>query len=162
MVVNYFDTRVFKIENYKHLSEDVGTPEEIILDSLAVLMDVEISYNRKKAAHLLLKALLRHDFLKYLLKEETSELIPYSRNDPRVKERRERVLAKANYKCERCGAKEELEAHHILYWSEYPKGRLDVNNGMCLCIDCHVFYHMGESASGLISGKSRRYNGKTK
>jgi 5-methylcytosine-specific restriction endonuclease McrA len=44
-------------------------------------------------------------------------------------------------KCEICGAKENLVAHHIVPWSYSIAGRTDVKNGQCLCEDCHKIMH---------------------
>ena len=43
--------------------------------------------------------------------------------------------------CIKCGSKEDLVAHHILNYSEYPSLRTDINNGKTLCKDCHVRFH---------------------
>ena len=53
-------------------------------------------------------------------------------------------------KCEVCGATEQLEAHHIIHWSEHPMGRVDVNNGMCLCHKCHTDEHKNERVFNLM------------
>ena len=29
----------------------------------------------------------------------------------------------------------------IIKWSDYPAGRIDLKNGMCLCHDCHTREH---------------------
>lgn len=117
---------------------------ELIINSIAILIgDYEII--RKQAALLILKAMLPNDFLKILL--EDKELYPFNRNDPRVREWTNKILSKGE--CEICGSKDRLEAHHIIKWADYPQGRIDVNNGMCLCHNCHtekhkfdVSYHM--------------------
>jgi HNH endonuclease len=48
------------------------------------------------------------------------------------------VLEKFNYTCEICGSKENLEAHHILPVKTNQELVEDVNNGACLCHDCHM------------------------
>lgn len=45
------------------------------------------------------------------------------------------------YKCDRCGKHisedvPQLNAHHIKSFKEYPELRLDINNGITLCIAC--------------------------
>lgn len=151
LLVDFYDNRVFKTWNYKHF-RNIDKPSNVILDSLAVLVG-DFSFHRKRAAMTLLKAMVRKKFLNYLLEEESKELYPISRNDRRVRLWRNKVVERAGHQCERCGSTKKLEAHHILYWSEYPKGRIDVNNGMCLCYMCHALYHEGESSEGLILSK---------
>lgn len=55
------------------------------------------------------------------------------------------VHARANYKCQRCGLKMSTEVrfntHHIKPWQKYPRYRLDPNNIVLLCEDCHKFVH---------------------
>lgn len=49
------------------------------------------------------------------------------------------IIARANHVCERCGATENLIAHHI-----FPKecgGTNDLENGLCVCRACHVEEH---------------------
>ena len=48
---------------------------------------------------------------------------------------------KARGKCEICGATENLVAHHIVPWAYSIKGRFDLNNGQCLCDNCHKMMH---------------------
>ena len=43
--------------------------------------------------------------------------------------------------CVRCGAKENLQAHHVMSYSEHPDLRLDVNNGVALSPVCHHHQH---------------------
>ena len=121
---------------------------DLIIDCVAVLIG-DFSIYRKKAAFLLLKHYLPTDFLKMLLEDE--ELYPFSRNDKRVREWKKEVLKIR--KCEKCGVKENLEAHHYIRWSEYPRGRIDVNNGVCLCHKCHTEEHKGEGAYSMMKSK---------
>lgn len=111
----------------------------IIIDSVAVLMG-NTSINRKKAAILLLKAFLPHRIVQDILNEDG--IHPFERNDPRVKAWTKRVLSKGA--CEVCGSHDDLEAHHIIRWAEYPAGRADLSNGSCLCHKCHTEEHKDE------------------
>lgn len=48
------------------------------------------------------------------------------------------VKLKANMKCEHCGKTTGLNSHHIFSRSK-KSTRWDVDNGVCLCVGCHVF-----------------------
>jgi hypothetical protein len=52
-----------------------------------------------------------------------------------------RNLVIALGRCRICGGTENLEAHHIMSWKHFPELRFDVNNGECLCSDCHDRIH---------------------
>ena len=55
---------------------------------------------------------------------------------------RAKVLWRDNYTCRHCGAKEELNAHHI---RQKTKGGTDTpKNGITLCKKCHDSLHAGE------------------
>lgn len=60
------------------------------------------------------------------------------------KEWRRDVFERDNYTCRKCGAEENLNAHHILPFSVYPKLRFDVDNGITLCKQCHIELHKKE------------------
>lgn len=52
------------------------------------------------------------------------------------------VFAKDNYTCQICDIRGgNLSAHHLKEWAKYPESRYDVNNGQCLCYDCHMELH---------------------
>lgn len=124
---------------------------ELIIDSVAVLIG-DYHINRKYAAILLLKALLPREIAKRILEDDG--IYPIDRNDPRVRKWKKIILSKG--KCEICGTDKELEAHHIIRWADFPKGRIDINNGQCLCIDCHAKMHKDENIEALILSKKRR------
>lgn len=44
-------------------------------------------------------------------------------------------------KCQKCGSRKRLVAHHILNYSEYPSLRTEVSNGITLCKTCHDKFH---------------------
>ncbi|GEM_PF-5105015 len=54
---------------------------------------------------------------------------------------RETILKRDNYSCQCCGRSKSLEVHHLHPYSERPDLRLDVNNGVILCKECHKRYH---------------------
>ena len=123
----------------------------IIIESVAVLIgDSEI--NRKYAALLLLKAFLPHSVLCEIL--EDGGAYPFDRNDYRVRRWTKDVLKRG--KCEKCGATKNLEAHHIIKWADYPKGRIDHKNGQCLCHECHTTEHMDDRSYYMMKAGRRK------
>lgn len=144
--INWNDERCFKTWNYKFLHENASA---VIIDAVAVLLGDYAAY-RKQAAMLLLKALLTKDFLKFLL-EDSVGIYPFDRNDFRVRKWKAEVLAKGY--CEFCGAIDDLEAHHIVKWSEFPMGRIDVKNGACLCHKCHTNEHAADNCYYMMKAK---------
>ena len=143
--INWNDKTVFKTWNFKYVGEDVRA---VIIDAIAVLIgDYEIF--RKQAAILLLKALLKNRFLKHLL--DYDAIYPYDRNDSRVRMWTKEVVSKGM--CEICGSKEHLEAHHIIKWADYPQGRIDIKNGMCLCHECHTEEHKLDQSYHMMKAK---------
>ena len=121
---------------------------DLVIDAVAVLIGNYTIY-RKQAALLILKAILPSDFVKVLLSDGT--LYPFDRNDPRVREWVNKILSK--YECENCGSTERLEAHHIIKWADYPQGRIDLKNGMCLCHDCHTEQHRYDASYHMMKSK---------
>lgn len=51
------------------------------------------------------------------------------------------VYKRDGYRCQDCGTRNELHAHHIKYWSTHPELRFVVSNGVTVCIDCHGKRH---------------------
>jgi len=98
---------------------------------------------------LLIKALLPAGIVEEILNDD--RIYPFDRNDPRVRKWTQDVTAIG--RCEKCGSKENLEAHHIIKWADYPKGRIDINNGMCLCHDCHTEQHRNDKSYFMMAAK---------
>lgn len=65
------------------------------------------------------------------------------------------VKERANYTCERCGSKERLEAHHEVAVKIDSTKANDLDNGICLCHDCHMKAH---SESGCTLSDLRKHN----
>lgn len=51
------------------------------------------------------------------------------------------VYRRDGFRCQDCGTKGELHAHHVKYWSTHPELRFEVSNGKTLCVDCHGRVH---------------------
>jgi len=56
------------------------------------------------------------------------------------------VLVRDNFKCVVCGNENNLHAHHIKSYKEYPQLREDVSNGETLCKKCHLLRHANKEA----------------
>lgn len=126
--------------------------QELAIDVVATLISEKTTINQKIAATILMKILFTEKERKMIL--ENPDLYPFSRNDSRVREWTKKVLFKG--KCEKCGATENLEAHHIIKWADYPKGRIDLNNGMCLCHECHTEEHKNDQSYHMMKSKESR------
>ncbi len=59
----------------------------------------------------------------------------------KLREWRLAVYARDDYRCQDCGARGYLHAHHIKFWSTHPDLRFVIENGKTLCIDCHGLVH---------------------
>lgn len=69
------------------------------------------------------------------------------RSLPEYRDWRKSVFIRDKYTCQCCKAKNghgkyiRLEAHHIKNWKDYPELRLNVDNGITLCANCHIMFH---------------------
>ncbi len=65
------------------------------------------------------------------------------------------VKKKAGHACEICGSTKILHSHHIEPKSTTPNLAYDIENGMCLCRDCHFKHgHSGECSPAELSASS--------
>lgn len=73
----------------------------------------------------------------------TEEDREYVRNIPGYKDWIKKVYERDNYTCQCCGDNRggNLNAHHIYGYSKYKNLRTDMDNGICLCEECHKLYH---------------------
>lgn len=134
-LIDFYDIRCFKVWNYKYTGD--MSSKDMIVNALAILIG-DYNNHRKFAALYILKALVRDKFLECIL-NDSRNVYPFQRHDKRVYRWTKEVLARG--KCELCGSPMHLEAHHVLKWSDFPPGRADSNNGMCLCHSCHTNEH---------------------
>lgn len=44
-------------------------------------------------------------------------------------------------RCQICNSIKNRVAHHLYDVKHYPEKEYDVNNGVCLCKDCHIQFH---------------------
>ncbi len=55
---------------------------------------------------------------------------------------RDSVYKKDDYTCQGCGKRGgNMNAHHVLCWSDFPHKRYDIANGITLCLSCHQKQH---------------------
>lgn len=85
------------------------------------------------------------------------------------REWRDKVFKRDNFTCQSCLTtsseikRGKLAAHHIIPFSENPKTRLKVSNGITLCWQCHKDYHKYvkngklETAEASLTDKVREY-----
>lgn len=52
------------------------------------------------------------------------------------------IKLKYNYQCQKCNQfSKKLHAHHIENWAKNPEKRLDLENGILFCQECHIKFH---------------------
>jgi len=51
-------------------------------------------------------------------------------------------VKKRDKKCLRCGARNNLHAHHIKQKHKHPRLAFNTNNGATLCDNCHRMFHI--------------------
>ena len=73
-----------------------------------------------------------------LSREETLK----ARHFPEYVKWRKTVYKRDSWTCKRCSKRGGiLNVHHIRNYSSYPEGRLDPNNGIVFCKNCHNGFH---------------------
>lgn len=68
--------------------------------------------------------------------EDRSELTCRYAGEDYIEWRRS-ILDRDGRQCVECGSTDNLEAHHIRTWKDYPELRFVVDNGVTLCVGCH-------------------------
>lgn len=63
--------------------------------------------------------------------------------NPEYEQWRITVMKRDNYTCNKCGDNKggNLNAHHIFNWRKYTENRFDEDNGVTLCVNCHIEFH---------------------
>lgn len=100
-------------------AEDIG-------EKLAVLESFELINRNERSIHVFKFWEDKHD-----------------RNSVRYKRWRADVFQKDGYKCQSCGTRKDLQAHHIIPWRKDKSLRYEPSNGMTLCRKCHLDAHGG-------------------
>lgn len=63
------------------------------------------------------------------------------RKSEQYKKWQQQVYQRDYYKCQVCGSKIKINAHHIYAWKFYPELRFSIDNGITLCEKCHHKIH---------------------
>lgn len=63
------------------------------------------------------------------------------RSTPEYNEWRKSVYRRDNFTCQDCGSKDDIIAHHLKSFNDYPEFRFSVDNGVTLCRPCHKKRH---------------------
>jgi len=81
----------------------------------------------------------------------------YQGNQKRVGQKRwsSLVINRDKGVCQSCGTTNvELHAHHLKPFRDYPESRLDLDNGITLCFQCHWNIHTAANENGMNSGNT--------
>lgn len=66
----------------------------------------------------------------------------FNRKSPDYNKWRHSVFARDNFQCQLCGeVGGELNAHHLNGFDKHPGQRLEKDNGITLCYECHNDFH---------------------
>ena len=114
--------------------------EEASVEELTKIYTGNYKPTQQYAAAILLHMILKDDYEEYMssIREKLGFKIN-DRNSSKVINWKKKIKQKGY--CEWCGSKDNLVAHHIIQWKDSITGRTDINNGMCLCNDCHKKIH---------------------
>jgi len=51
------------------------------------------------------------------------------------------VMIRDHFTCQVCGRRGNLNSHHLKSYADNPNSRYDIENGVCLCVECHDTFH---------------------
>lgn len=138
----FINNELFKIKACREIENST----ELIINCFTIISG---NYSRisKKSCLLILKMLIPQKYIDAVLSDDTVSVV--NRRDKRVCQWIKNV--KSVGQCEYCGNTENLQAHHIIPWAEYPGGRIDIENGICLCAECHADEHTPSAANLILS-----------
>lgn len=75
------------------------------------------------------------------VKENIDILAPEPRWNEKYIEWRNAVIRRDKKTCVLCNSTEWINVHHIIRWIDDPNKRYSIDNGVCLCIPCHLKWH---------------------
>lgn len=59
--------------------------------------------------------------------------------------------------CQVCGSRQKRNAHHKNHATYFPEERFDLENGVCLCQDCHILFHNKMMGSNRIKCEKKHF-----
>lgn len=129
----------------KYYNKQLGLTKEEqearIQECINICSSLGTSPESKKAARILLDAFIGKENANNALDKVA---VVVDRGDRLVRKWRIKVL-KRHEECAHCGGTDNLQAHHISHWSDDPLNRINVDNGIALCVECHSKEHPGLS-----------------
>ena len=122
-------------KRYPKIKEKIT--DDLINECMDVISNKNTTKEQKKASKVIL--VIKYGKIKANnLIEDIAIVI--NRNDSLVRRWRKKVIER-DKKCVKCGSVKHLNAHHISHWSYDPINRVNVNNGVTLCKNCHALEH---------------------
>jgi hypothetical protein len=70
------------------------------------------------------------------------------------------VKEKGGHLCAWCHVTDNLTAHHIKEWDEYPDLRVELSNGIVLCRSCHMRHHKNKKGTAQVPWNKGKKTGK--
>lgn len=135
--------RTFKINNF---AKDSHSIEEL----LSILLNRNIDFIQKMIAILTEVGVMK-------IEEDTITIKRFwltnqeIRSSVEYRNWRTEVFKRDNYICQSCGKRGgDLQAHHIKRFSDYEELRLEISNGLTLCLECHKEIHKKGDNNGEI------------
>jgi transposase-like protein len=109
-------------------------------DHSTFLSNFKKGYSCAECKRQALKGEKNHNYNPNLTDEERLELGRYEEG---YKSWRSKVFKKYGFSCDICSSKEsgKLNAHHLNSYRDHPTMRTSIENGVCLCENCHTHFH---------------------
>jgi len=147
LLKRYSVFRMSNIAEYKHKGEvnfynktlNLSKKEQrdLLEECIEVACMSEIDKDRKRAARVMMELICGKQNANNMLE---GRAVVTNRGDALVRRWRNKVIDRDMF-CQNCGDNKNLHAHHISRWIDDPVNRINVENGITLCADCHVKLH---------------------
>lgn len=114
---------------------------------LMVISSEHTTANQKLAARTALKCAYGEESVNRAIEKIA---VVTDRNDSLVRKWRKKCLERDERTCVQCSSNDNLCVHHLSYWSVDPVNRINPDNGVTLCKECHSKVHENDWFSHLI------------